>query len=81
MLWAAQQATGGGYPAQGNAEIRSTAQAAVAPPNEAACNAVDQAIENLNARMRQGYGASEGEWLREHWHDLKRQRHELRCGR
>lgn len=50
-------------------------------PNEAACEAVDRAIENLNARMRQRYGAAEGERLRAQWHDLKQQRYELRCGR
>lgn len=49
--------------------------------NELACEAVDRAIENLNARMRQRYGAAEGERLRAQWHDLKRQRYELKCGR
>lgn len=49
--------------------------------NEAACEAVDRAIDNLNARMRQGYSAAAGEWLRVRWHDLKRQRYELKCGR
>jgi len=49
--------------------------------NEAACETVDRAIDNLNARMRQRYGAAEGERLRAQWHDLKRQRYELKCGR
>jgi hypothetical protein len=49
--------------------------------NEAACEAVDRAIDSLNARMRQRYGAAEGERLRAQWHDLKRQRYELKCGR
>ena len=79
--WAAQQATGGAFPTQSSAGSRSTSQAPAAPANEAACDAVDQAIEDLNARMRQGYGAPEGEWLRERWRDLRRQRYELKCGR
>jgi len=49
--------------------------------NTAACEAVDRAIEDLNARMRQRYGAAEGERLREQWHALKQQRYDLRCGR
>ena len=49
--------------------------------NEAACRAVDQAIDNLNARMRQGYTSQEGESLRQRWHELKEQRYELGCGR
>ena len=49
-------------------------------PN-AACAAVDRAIDDLNARMRQRYSAAEGERLRAQWHDLKQQRYDLRCGR
>jgi hypothetical protein len=49
--------------------------------NEAACEAVDRAIDDLNARMRQRYGAAEGERLRAQWHALKQQRYDLRCGR
>jgi hypothetical protein len=49
--------------------------------NEADCEAVDLAIENLNARMRQRYGAAEGERLRAQWHDLKQLRYDLKCGR
>jgi hypothetical protein len=61
----------------------STAQSgsAVTGSNEAACEAVDRAIDNLNARMRQRYGAAEGERLRAQWHDLKQRRYDLRCGR
>jgi hypothetical protein len=55
--------------------------ASPASPNEAACRAVDQAIDNLNARMRQGYTSQEGEYLRQRWHELKEQRYELGCGR
>jgi hypothetical protein len=54
---------------------------AVTVSNEAACEAVDRAIDNLNARMRQRYGAAEGERLRAQWHDLKQQRYDLKCGR
>ena len=38
-------------------------------------------IDNLNARMRQRYGAAEGERLRAQWHALKQQRYDLKCGR
>jgi hypothetical protein len=47
--------------------------------NESACNAVDEAIERLNARMRRGYTSQEGEWLRSQWHALKERRHQLGC--
>ena len=53
-------------------------------PGEArylACEMVDQAIEHLYARMRQRYGAAEGERRRTQWHELKQQRYELKCGR
>jgi len=49
--------------------------------NAAACAAVDRAIDDLNARMRQRYGAAEGEYLRKRWHELKDQRYRLGCGR
>lgn len=49
--------------------------------NAAACAAIDRAIDDLNARMRHGYGAAEGERLRAQWHALKRQRYDLGCGR
>lgn len=81
MLQAAQQATGGGCRTQGNTGSRATSPAPAAPPNEAAVDTMGQAIENPNDRMRQGYGASEGEWLRERWRDLRGQRYELKCGR
>lgn len=32
--------------------------------NSAACAAIDRAIENLNARMRQSYTSQQGEWYR-----------------
>ena len=49
--------------------------------NAARCEAVDRAIDDLNARMRQRYGAAEGERLRARWHELKRERYDLKCGR
>ena len=49
--------------------------------NEAACTAVDREIDQLNARMRQGYTSQEGEWLRAQWHALEERRRALRCGR
>ena len=66
-------------PSGGSSTSRSSSNATAS--NEAACEAVDRAIENLNARMRQRYGAAEGERLRAQWHDLKQQRYELKCGR
>jgi hypothetical protein len=49
--------------------------------NEAACAAVGEAIDRLNARMRQPYSSQEGERLRERWHELKERRYDLGCGR
>jgi hypothetical protein len=49
--------------------------------NARACAAVDRAIDNINSRMRAGYGHDEGEWLRAEWHRLKRARYRLGCGR
>lgn len=66
-------------PSAGSSTSRSGSTAAAS--NEAACEAVDRAIDNRNARMRQRYGAAEGERLRAQWHDLKQQRHDLKCGR
>jgi len=51
------------------------------PSNARACAAVDRAIDNINSRMRAGYGPEEGEWLRAEWHRLKRERYSLKCGR
>lgn len=45
------------------------------------CAAVDEAIAQLNARMRQGYTSQEGEWYRVEWHRLQDQRAALNCGR
>jgi hypothetical protein len=66
-------------PSGGSSTARSGS--AVTASNEAACEAVDRAIDQLNARMRQRYGAAEGERLRAQWHDLKQQRYDLKCGR
>jgi hypothetical protein len=55
--------------------------AADAAGHEGQCRIVDQEIDQLNARMRQGYGSQEGEWLRAQWHRLQDRRRELRCGR
>ena len=59
----------------------STATVATESANAGACAAVDQAIEALNARMRQAYSSSEGEYLRDRWHALKERRYSLKCGR
>ena len=66
-------------PSGGASTLRSSSTATAS--NELACEAVDRAIDDLNARMRQRYGAAEGERLRAQWHALKQQRYELRCGR
>ena len=66
-------------PSTATSPLRSGSTAA--PSNEAACESVDRAIDNLNARMRQRYGAAEGERLRAQWHALKQQRYDLKCGR
>jgi hypothetical protein len=80
--WAAQ--AGSGSAPRVAAPVRSAVPSQVAPvasPNEAACAAIDEAIANLNARMRQGYTSAEGERLRAEWHDLQKRREDLNCGR
>jgi hypothetical protein len=83
--WAAQAGSGPAprvaAPARSAAPSQVPQVAPVASPNEAACEAIDQAIANLNARMRAGYTSAQGEWLRAEWHDLQKRREELRCGR
>jgi len=78
--WAAQA----GSPPQVEPPARSSVRSQVVTetlPNQAACDAIDQAIANLNSRMRAGYTSAQGEWLRAEWHDLQKQREELDCGR
>jgi hypothetical protein len=78
--WAAQA----GSPPRVGPPARSSVRSQVAPqslPNQAACEAIDQAIANLNSRMRAGYTSAEGEWLRAEWHDLQKRREALDCGR
>ena len=87
--WAAQQ--GAGPRADGSVERAATVRSAVpssmaqatpqALPNQGACAAIDQAIANLNSRMRAGYTSQEGEWLRAEWHELQKRREALDCGR
>jgi len=80
QTWQAQRSAPSSAPSGGgfSAQVPATSEAG---SNAAACEALDRAIDHLNARMRQRYGAAEGERLRAQWHDLKRQRYELRCGR
>ena len=66
-------------PSGGSSTARSGSASTAS--TEVACEAVDRAIDNLNARMRQRYGAAEGERLRAQWHELKQQRYDLKCGR
>jgi hypothetical protein len=68
-------------PPRSSVASQVTQVAPVASSNEAACEAIDQAIANLNARMRAGYTSAEGEWLRAEWHDLQKRREALNCGR
>ena len=78
--WAAQA----GSPPQVKPPARSSVRSPVVTeslPNQTACHAIDQAIADLNARMRAGYTSQEGEWLRARWHDLQKQREALDCGR
>jgi len=51
---------------------RSSSGSAASALNEIACAAVDRAIGNLNAGMRQRHEAAEGERMRAQWHDLTR---------
>ena len=85
QTWAAQAGSGSAprvaVPARSSVPSQVPQVAPVASANEAACEAIDQAIANLNARMRQGYDSQEGEWLRARWHDLQKRREELDCGR
>jgi hypothetical protein len=78
--WQSQQQSGRIYSAPVTSGSRSLSGSAQ-PSNEAACESVDRAIDLLNARMRQRYSSAEGERLRAQWHALKKQRHDLRCGR
>jgi hypothetical protein len=68
-------------PIDGSSARSSVRSSNAAPDNTSQCAAVDQEIENLNARMRQRYGSAEGEWLRAEWHRLHQRRYDLRCGR
>ena len=80
QTWAAQ----GGSPPRVAPPARSSVRSQVVTetlPNQGACEAIDQAIANLNSRMRSGYTSAEGEWLRAEWHDLQKRREELDCGR
>jgi len=71
-----------GYTSQsGSAGEGPTISGPAEPSNARACAAVDRAIDNINSRMRAGYGREEGEWLRAEWHRLKRERYSLGCGR
>jgi hypothetical protein len=80
QTWQAQRSVASSASSGGGSSAQVPATSG-AGSNAAACEAIDRAIDHLNARMRQRYGAAEGERLRAQWHDLKRQRYELRCGR
>jgi hypothetical protein len=50
-------------------------------PNVARCEAIQDEIDRLNARMRQPYGSQEGEWLRKRWQSLKELYYDEDCGK
>ncbi len=71
-----------GYTSQsGSTGEGPTVSGSAEPSNARACAAVDRRIDDINSRMRAGYGPEEGERLRAEWHRLKRARYSLRCGR
>jgi hypothetical protein len=43
------------------------------------CESIDQQIDLINARMRQGYGSWQGERFRNRLRELSRQRYEAKC--
>lgn len=45
------------------------------------CDAIQEDIDRLNARMRQPYSSQEGEWLRKRWHSLKELYYDEGCGK
>ena len=60
---------------------RSGAGVSYGSDDSTRCANIDQRIEWINARMRQGYTSQEGEWLRDDLRALKQERWDLRCGR
>jgi hypothetical protein len=80
-LWQAQQQARGLSAPRSSANSGSSPGSVGASSNGSACAAVDRQIEVLNAWMRQGYSAPQGERYREQWHALKQRRYDLGCGR
>ena len=81
QIWTAQQATGSPPMARPSTYGAPPAAPQQANANDAACRNIDQQIEQVDARMRQGYTSQEGEWYRERLRRLKERRYELGCGR
>ena len=79
--WAVQAGSTPAAPVPAPQSSRRLGGAEAMAANEQACRWVDEAIANLNARMRQGYTSQEGERLRSDWHDLQKQRADYDCGR
>jgi hypothetical protein len=52
---------------------------APASSNQAACDSIEQEIDAIDARMRQGYGSQQGERYRDRLRVLKERRYEYRC--
>jgi len=80
QTWQAQRSAPSSASFGGGSSVQVPATSG-AGSNAAACEAIDRAIDHLNARMRERYGAAEGERLRAQWHSLKQRRYDLKCGR
>jgi len=79
--WAAQQSGRSSHAPRSSSVGAAPVAKEAARPNDAACASIDQQIEQIDARMRQGYTSQEGEWYRQRLRELKERRHELGCSR
>ena len=66
---------------QRSSSNRSRAADSYGSDNSWQCTNIDQRIEWINARMRQGYTSQEGERWRNELRALKQERWDLECGR
>ena len=81
QTWAAQQTGPSSSAVRSSNPGLPSAGSGSAGSNEAACAMIDKQIEQIDARMRQGYTSQQGEWYRERLRYLKEQRYTLGCGR
>ena len=75
-----RQAQYGTYSGTDRSQVNGSRSVATRNVN-AICAQIDQQVDWINSRMRQGYGSAEGERMRESLRHLKSQRYDLRCGR